>query len=108
MHGGSNLFGSASEYNASAIVAMSDIIVVTINYRLGPFGFFTIYNTEAKGNQGFLDQSLAFKWVYENAPLFGGDPTKITIGGESAGAWDVGFHLLYKPSWPYFNKAIMQ
>ena len=108
VHGGSNINGAGIDYDSSTLAAMSDIIVVTINYRLGPFGFFTILDTEAKGNQGFLDQSLAFKWVFENAHLFGGDKTKIAIGGESAGAWDVGFHLLYKPSWPYFSKAIMQ
>ena len=110
VHGGSNIGGSASEdyYDALTLVALSEMIVVTINYRLGPFGFFTIFDTEAKGNQGLKDQTLAFQWVYENAHLFGGDQLKITIGGESAGAWDVGFHLLYKPSWPYFRNAIME
>lgn len=110
VHGGSNFVGSATDdsYEASTLVAMSNIIVVTINYRLGPFGFFNILNTHAKGNQGFLDQYLAFKWVYENAVLFGGDQTRITIGGESAGSWDVGFHLVHKPSWPYFSSAILQ
>ena len=110
VHGGSNNMGSVTDdtFEASTLVALSEIIVVTINYRLGPFGFFTILDTDAKGNQGFLDQSLAFKWVFENAYLFGGDQSRITIGGESAGSWDVGFHLLYKPSWPYFRNAIMQ
>lgn len=114
MHGGSHRFGGSNDYDnnewgeASTLVAMSDIIVVLVNYRLGPFGFFTIEGTEAKGNQGFLDQNLAFKWVYENAPYFGGDPTRITIGGESAGSWDIGLHLLYKQSWPYFSNAIME
>lgn len=110
VHGGSNYGGSATDdtYEASTLVAMSNIIVVTINYRLGPFGFFTIKGTDAKGNQGFLDQSLAFKWVYENAPLFGGDRSRITIGGESAGSWDVGYHLVHKPSWPYFSQAILE
>ena len=110
IHGGNNVGGSASDesYDASTIVAMSEIIVVTINYRLGPFGFFTISNTDAIGNQGFLDQRMAIKWVYKNSALFGGDNTKITIGGESAGAWNVGFHLLSKKSWPYFRNAILE
>ena len=108
IHGGANLIGSASDVDPSTMVAISDIIIVTINYRLGLFGFLTVLNTDAKGNQGFLDQSLAFKWVFDNANLFGGDKTRITIGGQSAGAWNVGFHLLYKPSWPYFSRAIMQ
>ena len=108
VHGGHNVFGAAAEYDSTTLAAMSDVIVVAINYRLGPFGFFNVLNTDAKGNQGFFDQTLAFKWVFDNAHLFGGDRTKITIGGESSGSWDNGLHLLYKPSWPYFNRVIMQ
>lgn len=51
---------------------------------------------------------MALKWINENAKTFGGDRSKITISGQSAGAWSVGYHLFYKESWSYFRNAIMQ
>jgi len=59
-----------------------------------------------KGNQALLDQNLALKWINENAARFSGDNSRITIGGERAGS--VGYHLIYKASWPYFTNAILQ
>ena len=88
---------------------MSDIVVVTINYRLDALGFLHVGGeNDAKGNQALLDTTLALKWISENAQKFGGDNTKITISGESAGAWSVGFMLFYPKSWPYFRNAILQ
>ena len=87
---------------------MSGIVVVTIQYRLDVFGFIRLESTDATGNQGLLDQSLALKWVYENIRNFGGDPSKITIQGVSAGASSVSYQLLYPGSWPYFKNAIVQ
>jgi carboxylesterase type B len=110
IHGGGFTAGSTREpiYEPSTIVAMSGIVVATIQYRLDVFGFIRLEGTDATGNQGLLDQSLALKWVYENVRNFGGDPSKITIQGESAGASSVGYHLLYTGSWPYFKNAIVQ
>jgi len=87
---------------------MNGIIVVTINYRLDALGFLYLENSNASGNQGFLDQAMALQWIYDNAFSFGGDNSKITLGGESAGAWSVGYHLFYPGSWPYFRNAIME
>ncbi len=110
IHGGAFLFGSTNpdEEEPSSLVATSDIIVVTIQYRLGVYGFLHHSDLGGTGNAGFLDQHMAIKWVYDNAELFGGDKTKISLSGESAGAWSVSFHLFYKPSWPYFRNAIME
>lgn len=108
IHGGAFTTGSSSIYDATILSIVSNMIVVTINYRLGIFGFLHLKDTDAKGNQAILDQYLALKWVYDNAAKFGGDKTRITLGGESAGSWSVGYHLLYKPSWPFFRNAILQ
>jgi carboxylesterase type B len=96
-------------YEPSTFVAMNnDLIVITLNYRLGAFGFMHIADTEASGNQGFLDQNLALKWIYTNAHRFGGDRERITLSGQSAGSFSVGYHLVYPSSWPYFRSAMLQ
>lgn len=59
--------------------------MVTFNYRLNALGFLGVEDTDATGNQGILDQTMALKWVYENAASFSGDNSKIAVSGESAG-----------------------
>lgn len=78
-------------------------------FRLGPFGF--LYHGKgsgAPGNVGLLDQVMALQWIKDNIEVFGGDPSDVTIMGESAGATSVGFHLLSSLSKGLFNKAILQ
>lgn len=110
IHGGSLLSDSSASdiWEPSTLVAAGDVIVASINYRLGIFGFLHLSDTKATGNIGLLDQQLAIKWIYDNAEKFGGDKKKITIFGESAGSFSVGFHLFMEPSWPYFRNAIME
>lgn len=110
IHGGAFVSGYLSTPNSepSTLVASSDVIVVTINYRLGALGFMHLADSKATGNAGFLDQKLAMEWVHANIKFFGGDNNKITLFGESAGAWSAGFHLFHEPSWPYFRNVIMQ
>jgi len=110
IHGGAFKFGgtNADAEEPSTLVAISDIIVVTIQYRLGLFGFFYHSDINNTGNAGFLDQHMAIKWVYDNAELFGGDKTKITLAGVSAGSFLVSYHLFYQPSWSYFRNSIME
>lgn len=85
-----------------------DLVVVTTNYRLGPFGFLSTQDTVIPGNQALKDQLLALKWVKQNIHLFGGDPEKVTINGQSAGAALTGFHLVSKQSAGLFRAAILE
>lgn len=96
IYGGGFMAGDSSEkrYDGAAMAARG-IVVVTINYRLGVFGFFphpeltAESSHHASGNFGLLDQVAALGWVRQNIAAFGGDPTRITIGGESAGSMSV-------------------
>ena len=91
IHGGGNTSGHKDFYDFSELVKRKDVIVVSINYRLGPLGFFThpaIQDSNSgldkTSNFGILDIILALKWVSKNIDAFGGDPNNITIFGESA------------------------
>ncbi|KAI8784826.1 acylcarnitine hydrolase [Biomphalaria glabrata] len=89
IHGGGFIFGSAYTYNPGSFVTSEDIIVVTVNYRLGILGFLSTEDNTSPGNYGLWDQILAIKWVKRNIAAFGGDPNDITIAGESAGGASV-------------------
>jgi para-nitrobenzyl esterase len=96
IHGGSNLNGAGSqpEYDGARL-AGKGVVVVTINYRLDIFGFLATpeltkeSDTHASGNYGLLDQIAALKWVQNNITVFGGDPSRVTVFGESAGSLDI-------------------
>ena len=116
IHGGGLAGGSASSafYNARNIAAKGDVVVVSINYRLGLFGFLSHPGLSAEspqgssGNYGLLDQIEALKWVQKNAAAFGGDPANVTIFGESAGGLSV-MDLMASPlARGLFAKAIAQ
>lgn len=91
IHGGGFIGGSGSdpEYDGGNMASRGDIVVVTINYRLGPFGFLPLNNSTARGNYGLADQVTALDWVRANIAAFGGDANRITIAGQSAGAISV-------------------
>jgi para-nitrobenzyl esterase len=97
IHGGSNNFGSGRDYNGSVLATRSDVVVVVVQYRLGPIGWFyhpAIQTGGAdmlsdSGNFGTLDHAQVLKWIKENIAAFGGDPHNVTITGESAGAHNV-------------------
>ncbi|XP_071490022.1 cholinesterase-like [Diadema antillarum] len=110
IHDGAFTTGTAMTYSyyGLPLVAVGDVIIVTINYRLAIFAQFSTEDDAAPGNFGMLDQVAALEWVYNNIEAFGGDKDKITIFGESAGSASVSFHLLSKLSRPYFSQAIMQ
>ncbi|KAK6513625.1 hypothetical protein TWF506_008062 [Arthrobotrys conoides] len=81
--------GNIRNYDGVAMAARGDIVVVKINYRLGTFGYLAIDGTPIKGNYGFGDMITALKWVKRNIRHFGGDPNKVTLAGDSAGAASV-------------------
>ena len=115
IHGGDHQDGGAAEpfYDGIAI-PKKDVVLVTINYRLGLFGYFAHPDLKKEteqqvaGNYGTLDQIAALKWVQENISAFGGDPNNVTIFGESAGGESVA-HLLTSPlAKGLFHRAILQ
>ncbi|XP_022654430.1 acetylcholinesterase-1-like [Varroa destructor] len=110
LYGGAFFFGSTNYrfYNGAILAALTDVIIVTVNYRLGPFGFMNARIPEIPGNQGLWDQHLAFRWIKENIQHFNGDPESITIFGHSAGGISLGFHLVSPLSKGLFKRAIIQ
>ncbi|XP_067653683.1 cholinesterase-like [Haliotis asinina] len=110
IHGGGFFSGSTRVplYEGKFIAAENDIIVVSMNYRLGPLGFSYLGPDTIPGNMGLMDQRLALQWVKDNIVNFGGDPTRVTIFGESAGAACVSHHLASPLSRDIFDRAIMQ
>lgn len=124
IHGGGNVNGSASElvpysnpdaleyfYEGQAF-ARKDVVLVSINYRLGVFGFLSHPALDEagkpSGNQGMWDQVAALEWVQKNIAKFGGDTNNVTIFGESAGSYDVCLHVASPRSQDLFQRAISQ
>jgi acetylcholinesterase/cholinesterase len=107
IHGGAfeQGLGNCALYNGTTF-AQQDIITVVINYRLGVMGFMASENMD--GNYGIMDQVLALKWVSTNIANFGGDPSSITIGGQSAGGMSVAAHLVSSESKGLFVRAVME
>ncbi|MCY4199622.1 MAG: carboxylesterase family protein [Gammaproteobacteria bacterium] len=112
IHGGSFEIGHGHlEWYDGTDTARDSIVLVTINYRLGPFGFFAhpwLEGEDANGNQGLLDQVAALRWVQANIAAFGGDPDNVTIFGESAGSASVCYLQASPLAKGLFAKAIGQ
>ncbi|XP_050531739.1 juvenile hormone esterase-like isoform X2 [Daktulosphaira vitifoliae] len=109
IHGGGFSVGSGGSSSGGPQYFMDkDIILVSINYRLGIFGFLSSEDNVIPGNFGLKDQVMALKWVKNNIEYFGGDPNSVTIFGESAGGASVGYHMLSPMSKGLFHKAILQ
>ncbi|EFN71637.1 Esterase FE4 [Camponotus floridanus] len=105
IHGGGFQFGSGRLYKATYLMD-SDVILVTINYRLGPMGFLSTEDEVVPGNMGLKDQNMALRWVSENIEWFGGDPNRITLIGLSAGGASVHYHYLSPMSTGLFQGGI--
>jgi len=122
IHGGGNFAGSSGDlvatsadqlwFDGQLFASRHGVVVVTINYRLGPFGFFShpelAGEDSPRGNQGLLDQRMAMAWIRDNISAFGGDPDNVTIFGESAGSADVCYHVASPGSRGLFHRAISQ
>ena len=114
IHGGGFTSGSGSTpwYDGASLSERGDVVVVTINYRLGALGFLWLGDLDPRyassGVNGLLDQAAALRWVRENIAAFGGDPQNVTIFGESAGAMSVVTHLALPTSAGLFRRAIAQ
>jgi para-nitrobenzyl esterase len=116
IHGGGNVVGSARFYDGGHLAASEQVVVVAVNYRLGPLGWLShaalrgegASAADRSGNYGTLDLVRALEWVRANVAAFGGDPGKVTIFGESAGARNVFSLLVSEPAAGLFQRAIAQ
>jgi para-nitrobenzyl esterase len=116
IYGGGFVTGSSGMplYNGERLVEKTNAIVVSLNYRLGPLGFFahpavaSAVGAATAPPAGLLDQQMALRWVQRNIAAFGGDPTKVTIAGESAGGISVCAHLVMSGAQGLFANAIIE
>jgi para-nitrobenzyl esterase len=115
IHGGSFLNGSGSMswFDGSVLAARGDVVVVTVNYRLGVFGYLHLAGIDGdrlvgSANAGLLDQVAALRWVHDNVAAFGGDPELVCVVGESAGAMSIGTLLGTPAAAGLFQRAILQ
>jgi para-nitrobenzyl esterase len=116
IHGGGNVDGESDDYDGSKLATGGALgtptVVVTLNYRMGLFGFLSEAHLNAEGhpfgNYAILDQQAVLRWVQRNIAAFGGDPTKVTLGGQSAGARDTAANLVSPLAAGLFQRAITQ
>src|SRR6185312_11253084 len=115
IHGGAFVTGAGSlgTYNGRLLAARGDVVVVTINYRLGALGFLNLHDASSgklpgSGSEGLSDQVMALRWVQDNIAAFGGDPDNVTVFGESAGAMSIGALLAMPSARGLFHRAILQ
>ncbi|GFS12881.1 carboxylic ester hydrolase [Elysia marginata] len=110
IYGGGFYSGSSTLdiYMANILTAENDVIVVSMQYRVGALGFLALESTDAMGNAGLWDQRMALEWVSRNIHYFGGDAHSVTLMGESAGAVSVGLFLVCDLCRGYFHRAILQ
>jgi para-nitrobenzyl esterase len=115
IHGGAFTIGSGSDamYDSDALAKRGDVVLVTINYRLGMLGFLRLKDVtggkiNATGNEGLLDQVAALKWVRDNIAAFGGDPKNVTVFGESAGGMSIGCLMAMPIAHGLFHKGILE
>jgi len=107
IHGGAFMLGGYIGQGPGKLLE-KDIVLVEIQYRLGPLGFMCLEDDDIAGNMAMLDQVLALKWVNQHITAFGGDPNQVTIMGESAGSASVTYLMLSPLATPYFQQVIAE
>jgi len=111
-HGGGFTGGSSQDIDGSAFAAKANVVLVTVNYRLGALGFASLPQlddespTHSSGNYALMDQQAALGWVRDNISAFGGDPKRVTAVGESAGAFSIWAHIVSPQARGLFQRAI--
>ena len=109
IHGGGFVSGTGdSTFAGPSFLMDQDVVLVSVNYRLGILGFLSLETEEAPGNLGLWDQRMALLWVKKNIKNFGGDPSRVTLFGNSAGSMSINYHLVSPHSRGLFSKAILQ
>ena len=108
IHGGGFIAGAADPYRSDALAAHGNVIVVTINHRVSLWGFLSTEDEHAPGNYGLFDQHLAIQWVHDNIKAFGGDPSRVTIFGQSAGGASVMYRSIFEGNEGLFQRGIAQ
>ena len=108
IHGGGNTVGSGSQprVNGARLAKTGNIVVVTLNYRLGALGFLHAPELGASGNEALLDQVAGLRWVKDQIEVFGGDPNNVTVFGQSAGGFDIAQLMAMPAAAGCFDKAI--
>ncbi|OWF39887.1 carboxylesterase 3-like [Mizuhopecten yessoensis] len=108
LYGGAFVSGQSGLYDGSYLTFIGDVIVVTLNYRVGILGFYSTGDDAAPGNYGLWDQLLAIRWIKDNIEAFGGNSNSITLFGESAGAMSASIHALNPNNKGLFHRAIFE
>ncbi|XP_060741367.1 neuroligin-3a isoform X4 [Tachysurus vachellii] len=108
IHGGSYMEGTGNMIDGSVLASYGNVIVITLNFRVGVLGFLSTGDQAAKGNYGLLDQIQALRWISENIGYFGGDSNRITVFGSGIGASCVSLLTLSHHSEGLFHRAIIQ
>ncbi|KAK7138441.1 hypothetical protein R3I94_013915 [Phoxinus phoxinus] len=108
IHGGSYMEGTGNMIDGSVLASYGNVIVITLNFRVGVLGFLSTGDQAAKGNYGILDQIQALRWISENIGYFGGDSNRITVFGSGIGASCVSLLTLSHHSEGLFHRAIIQ
>lgn len=113
LHGGAFTIGAGANYDPSLLAVEQDRVVVTLNFRLGALGWLAHPGFDAEGdgvggNWGLMDQQAALRWVQDNIAAFGGDPSDVTLFGESSGAWSACYLMSAPSSQGLWNRVILQ